>query len=84
MKVEITIGAMYSDPSLGRKIFRAQSYETFETLVNAVGGNTDRQLFDDLEDRIEYQYNSDFDNFEEDCYNNSVEELLDYLGYETE
>ena len=83
MTVDITLSQMWFNTSLIDFFFRSQAQRTFEELVERVGGRDSEDDFNELEDRIESNYDS-WEDFEEDCYNNSVEEMLDYLCYEQE
>ena len=78
---EITLSNLWWNKGLRGFLFRDQATETLEELVNAVGGNSDPNAFSDLEDRIEQNY-ADVEDFEEDCYSESVEYLLENLGYD--
>lgn len=78
---EVTLSNIWWNRGLRGFLFRDQATETLEELVNAVGGDLDPNLFGDLEDRIEQNY-ADVEDFEEDCYSESVEYLLENLGYE--
>lgn len=78
---EVTLSNIWWNRGLRGFLFRDQATATLEELVNAVGGNRDQTLFIDLENRIEQNY-ADVEDFEEDCYGESVEYLLENLGYE--
>lgn len=80
---EITLSNIWWNGGLRGFLFRDQATETLEELVSAVGGDRDPNLFSELEDRIEQNY-SDVEDFEEDCYSESVEYLLENLGYDVE
>ena len=80
---EVTLSNLWWNNGLRGFLFRDQATATLEELVNAVGGDRDPNLFADLEDRIEQNY-ADVEDFEEDCYSESVEYLLENLGYEVE
>ena len=80
---KVTLSNIWRNGGLGGFLFRDQAMETLEELVSAVGGDRDTNLFSELEDRIEQNY-SDVEDFEEDCYSESVEYLLENLGYDVE
>ena len=80
---EVTLSNLWWNNGLRGFLFRDQATETLEELVSAVGGDRDPNLFSDLEDRVEQNY-ADVEDFEEDCYSESVEYLLENLGYEIE
>lgn len=78
---EVTLSNIWWNNGLRGFLFRDQATATLEELVSAVGGDRDPNLFNDLEDRVEQNY-ADVEDFEEDCYSESVEYLLENLGYE--
>lgn len=78
---EITLSNLWWNGGLRGFLFRDQATETLEELVSAVGGDRDPNVFSDLEDRVEQNY-TDVEDFEEDCYSESVEYLLENLGYD--
>ena len=80
---EVTLSNIWWNSGLRGFLFRDQAVETLEELVRAVGGDRDPNLFSDLKDRVERNY-TDVEDFEEDCYSESVEYLLENLGYEVE
>lgn len=80
---EVTLSNLWWNSGLRGFLFRDQATETLEELVSAVGGDRDPNAFSDLEDRVENTYN-DVEDFEEDCYSESVEYLLENLGYEVQ
>lgn len=80
---EVTLSNIWWNSGLRGFLFRDQATATLEELVSAVGGDRDLNLFSDLEDRVEQNY-AYVEDFEEDCYNESVEYLLENLGYEVE
>lgn len=80
---EVTLSNIWWNGGLRGFLFRDQATETLEELVSAVGGDGDPNLFSELEDRIEQNY-ADVEDFEEDCYSESVEYLLKNLGYDVE
>ena len=80
---KITLSNLWWNNGLRGFLFRDQATETLEELVSVVGGDSDPNAFSDLEDRVEQNY-ADVEDFEEDCYSESVEYLLENLGYEVE
>ena len=82
MTAEVTLSNLWWNKGLAGFYFRVQAYDTLEDLVNRIGGQEDQNAFYDLEERIDEVYSS-VDDFEEDCYSCSVEDLLETLGYET-
>ena len=80
---EVTLSNLWWNNGLCSFLFRDQAKETLEELVSAVGGDRDPNAFSDLEERIESAY-ADVEDFEEDCYNETVDYLLENLGYEIE
>lgn len=83
MKIEVTIQKIWDDPNLATYFFRKKAYKTFEEVVRAVGGDNSPFAFNVLANTIEDCYES-LDDFEEDCYNNSVDEILETLGYDVD
>lgn len=79
MKADVTLSNLYWNKGVASFFFREQAYKELERLVDMVG-HGDAEMTE-LEDRIESVYEN-LDDFEEDCYNASVEELMDILGYE--
>ena len=77
---DITLSNIWWNGGLRGYFFRSQAEETLEELVDAVNGRNSKAAFDELEERIEDTY-SYLDDFEEDCYRESVETLLENLGY---
>lgn len=86
MKATITLQQLWFNATLLDFFFRKQARETFEELVKHVGANNSEAELRDLADRIENEdtYGGDIYLFEEDCYNESVEYLLGFLGYNEE
>ena len=86
MKATITLQQLWFNATLLDFFFRKQARETFEELVKHVGANNSAAEFRDLENRIEDDdtYRGDLNLFEEDCYNETVEYLLGFLGYDEE
>ena len=80
---KVTLSNIWRNGELRGFLFRDQATETLEELVSAVGGDRDPNLFSELEDRIEQNYD-DVEDFEEDCYSEYVEYLLENLGYDIE
>lgn len=78
MLAEVTLQALYFNKGIASFFFREQAYRELERLVKNVGYG--QEAFDELESRIEQAYEN-LDDFEEDCYNLSQEELLEILGY---
>lgn len=75
MKADLTASQLYWNPqTLGKFFFREQSYKTFEELLKSVA---DVELVFDLID----EHFDDLDEFEELCYNESVEDIKEILGY---
>ena len=81
MKVELSFRQLWFNETILNFLFRTQAKETLEELVNRVGHS--EQQIDELEDSIEDTYD-DWDDFEEVCYNSSVDEILSELGYDDE
>lgn len=79
MKADVTLQNLYWNKGVGTFFFRGQAYRELENLVHAVGDGA--AAFDELEERVEQVYDN-VDDFEEDCYNLSLEEILENLGYE--
>lgn len=75
MKAEITISQIYHNASLRNFFFRTQAEKTFEELCERT--NDLRELFDVIEDLFD-----DLDDFEEMLYNDSIDEIIDYIGSE--
>ena len=73
MKTEITLKQLYWNPSVLDFFFREQSKKEFENLVNSA--NDLESLFNAIEDLFE-----NLDEFEEFLYNDSLEEIQEYLG----
>ena len=80
---DITLSNIWWNGGIRGFFFRDQAVDTLEELVDAVGGRANPDAFAELESRIESEYNS-VEDFEEDCYSSSVEDLLENLGYEVE
>lgn len=78
---EVTLSNLWWNNGLRGFLFRDQATKTLEELVSAVGGNSDPNAFSDLEERVEQNY-ADVEDFEEDCYSETVEYLLENLGYD--
>ena len=76
MKATITLQQLWFNATLLDFFFRQQAKETLEELVKHVGADKSEAEFEDLADRIEYAYGGNLDDFEEDCYNLSLDELL--------
>lgn len=81
MKTEVSLSKLYFDPKFSKYFFRNQSYRTFEDLVEAVNGDKEEASFNELVGAIENSYDT-LDDFEADCYDLSVDEILENLGYE--
>lgn len=81
MKADVTLQAIYFNTGVGKFFFREQAYKELENLVKAVGVGS--EAFDELEEAIESCYEN-IDDFEEDCYNLQLEELLQILGYSSD
>ena len=81
MKASITFEQLWFNPHILDFFFRKQARAHLEELVDRVGARKNPKEFDVLEDRIEDEYGGDLDLFEEDCYNVSVEDMLETLGY---
>ena len=87
MKAEVTLSNLYWNKNLANFFFRDQAYRTFEELIqyivnsDDIYGGTQDQKIDSLEFDVYQYYSGDLDNFEEDCYNLSVEEILNQFYY---
>lgn len=81
MVASITLEQLWFNHTILDFFFRKQARETLEELVERVGGRKSEEKFNELAERIEDVYVGDLDVFEEDCYNASVEQLMDALGY---
>lgn len=86
MKATITLQQLWFNATLLNFFFRKQARETLEELVKRVGADKSEAEFKDLADRIEDEdtYGGDLNLFEEDCYDETVEYLLGFLGYDEE
>ena len=80
MTAEVTLSNLWWNKGIAGFFFREQAMNTLEELVTAVGGRSSQDAFDDLEERIEMIY-PDVDSFEEDCYSESLDYLMENLGY---
>ena len=80
MTADVSLQALWFNKGIASFFFRDQAYDKLEDLVTRVGGRNSQQAFEELEERIEEVY-PDLDSFEESCYSESVEDILDYLGY---
>ena len=78
MLADVTLQALYWNKGVASFFFREQAYRELESLVKNVG--YEQEAFDELESRVEQAYEN-LDDFEDDCYNLSQEELLEILGY---
>lgn len=83
MTADVSLSQLWFNPSLMNFFFRTQAQNTLEELVDRVNGRNDQNAFYELEELIDQNY-SDLDDFEEECYNSSVDEILEALGYEYE
>jgi superoxide dismutase len=59
---------------------RKQAQNELEKLVTLAGGRDSEHAFSELDDALESNYGT-LDEFEEDLYNLSAEEILENLGY---
>lgn len=75
MKAEITISQIYHNASLRNFFFRTQAENTFDELCERA--NDLRELFDVIEDLFD-----DLDDFEEMMYDDSLDEIISYIGEE--
>ena len=81
MVASITLEQLWFNTTILDFFFRKQARETLEELVERVGGRKSEAKFNELAERIEDVYVGDLDVFEEDCYNNSVLEIMETLEY---
>ena len=79
MTANVSLQQIYFNPTILDFFFRKQARNTFEELINRAGNSP--TAFQELEDAIEGYYMS-LEDFEEDCYNLSAEEILDSLEVE--
>ena len=82
MKATITLQQLWFNATLLDFFFCKQARETFEEMVRIARGDKSQSRFMELENAIEGYY-LDLDEFEEDCYNLSAQEILDQLEIET-
>lgn len=82
MKATITLQQLWFNATLLDFFFRKQARETFEEIIDLTGARESESRFNELSEAIEGYY-LDLDEFEEDCYNLSAQEILDQLEIET-
>lgn len=75
MTANITISQIYYNASLANFFMRTQAQNTFEELCERAVNL--EALFDAIEDNY-----TDLDEFEETLYNDTTEEIIDYIGEE--
>lgn len=75
MKVDIIISEIYDNASLRNFFFRTQAENTFEELCELA--NDLNELFSVIDEQFE-----DLDDFEEMLYNDSIDEIIGYIGKE--
>lgn len=73
MKANVSISQIYYNASLSDFFFRTQAETTFNELCNRAKDLND--LFNVIEDNFE-----DLDDFEEVLYNDTIPEIIEYLG----
>lgn len=78
MKADVSLSQLWFNQSLLSFFFRNQARETLDEIISAAGGKNNPDAFQELENAIEDHYDS-LGDFEEDCYNASLEEMLDTL-----
>lgn len=82
MMASITLEQLWSNPTILNFFFRKQARETLEELANRIGARKSEHEFAVFSEAVETIYDGDLDAFEEDCYGESVEDLMVKLGYE--
>lgn len=82
MKAEITTHQLYWNRSLLDFFFRGQASRTLEELFKRASYDS-LQVADIIDDYV-YIHDIDVDEFEEMCYDMSVEELAEEFGIELE
>ena len=75
MKAEISIMQVYDNASLRNFFFRTQAENTFDELCERA--NDLNELFSVIDEQFE-----DLDDFEEMLYNDSIDEIIGYIGEE--
>lgn len=81
MKAEITFNELYWNHSLMDFFFRTQSENTLNELLDRAKDRKD--AVEKINDNAEWDYD-DLDEFEEDFYSCTVEELAEKFGIELE
>ena len=80
MLAKIQLSTLWLEPEIAKRFFmRSQAYSEFEKLCRLVGAEKDAYALDDLEERVSAVYET-LDDFEEDLYNLSTEEICEILG----
>ena len=81
MKAEITLKQLWLNPSVAGFFFRQQAWKEFEKLVDLVGARESEDQFDALSYAVEGVY-MDLDEFKEDLYDRTAEEIVGDLMIE--
>lgn len=78
MKVTITLQQLWFNATLLNFFFRTQAIDTLEEIMDFIGARESESRFNELSEAVEGYY-SDLEEFEEDCYDLSAQEILDQL-----
>ena len=81
MKAEITLKQLWFNPQIASFFFRQQAWKEFEKLVDLVGARESEDQFDALSYAVEGVY-MDLDEFKEDLYDRTAEEIVGDLMIE--
>ena len=81
MKAEITLKQLWFNPQIASFFFRQQAWKEFEKLVKLIGADADEDQFDALSEAVEGYY-GDLDEFEEELYDRTAEEIVGDLMIE--
>ena len=82
MTTTITLQQLWFNATLLNFFFRIQAIDTLEEIIDLTGARESESRFNELSEAIEGYYLC-LDEFEEDCYNLSAQEILDQLEIET-